>query len=275
MAPMVSERQKGRSRKVLALIAAVAILVVSGWASYLVVQRRGEQRFDANLETIQGLLALPDQSQPDAQFDRVRRFIHRNSRHGGGAEFRRVWGDKNLVAERMIAYATGRSSEPVELLCGARSNMMSAVLHKLGYETRIIALFDTDDDGLRSHTFLEVKNPETGRWETQDPDFDLYWVSKNLGSRISLADAAENLSDLKPCHEPGACGWKLDDDEGKSASKLRDYLDIISINKKLCRATTRAKLDRVFTRNGKHGRFNDLIPNRCVAFEPALGHYKN
>jgi hypothetical protein len=270
---MVSKRPNSRSRKVLVLGAAVVILVLSGWAGHLLIQRRGEQRLDANLETIQALLALPDQSQPDAQFDRVRQFIHRNSRHGAGAEFRSVLGDKNLVAERMIAHATGwQNSEPVELLCGARSNMMSAVLNKLGFETRIIALFDTDDDGLRSHTFLEVKNPETGRWETQDPDFDLYWVSKNSGSRISLADAAENLSDLEPCHKPGACGWELDSDEGKSAARLRDYLDIISIDKKLCRATTRAKLDRVFTRNGKDGRFADLVPNRCLAFEPALGH---
>jgi hypothetical protein len=77
---------------------------------------------------------------------------------------------------------------------GARSNLMSAVLEKLGYETRIIALFDTDDEGLRSHTFLEVRNPETGRWETQDPDFDLYWISKSSGLRVSLAEAAEDLS---------------------------------------------------------------------------------
>jgi hypothetical protein len=270
---MVSERPNARSGKALGVVAAIVILVVFVSASYLLVQHREAKRFDADLETIQSLLALPDQSPPEAQFDRVRQFIHRNSRHGGGVEFRSMLGDKNLVAGRMIAYATGRrDSEPVELLCGARSNMMSAILNKLGFETRIIALFDTDDDGLRSHTFLEVKNPETGRWETQDPDFDLYWVSKNSGSRISLADAAENLSDLEPCHKPGACGWELDSDEGKSAARLRDYLDIISIDKKLCRATTRAKLDRVFTRNGKHGRFADLVPNRCLAFEPALGH---
>jgi hypothetical protein len=63
---------------------------------------------------------------------------------------------------------------------------------KLGYETRIIALFDTDGEGLRSHTFLDVKNPGTGKWETQDPEFDLYWMSKSSGVRVSLADAAEN-----------------------------------------------------------------------------------
>ena len=100
---------------------------------------------------------------------------------------------------------------------------------KLGYETRIIALFDTDGEGLRSHTFLDVKNPGTGKWETQDPEFDLYWMSKSSGVRVSLADAAENLSDLEPCHQPGACGWELDDAEGKSASGLRDLLDIVCV----------------------------------------------
>jgi hypothetical protein len=267
----LSELPNARSGKVLAVLAAVVILVVmvSVWASYLLVQHHNRKRFDATLAIIQGLLALPDQSPPDAQFDRVRQFIHRNSRHGSGVEFRSMLGNKNLVAEQMIAYATGRrDSEPVELLCGARSNMMSATLEKLGYQTRIVNLFDTDNDGLRSHTFLEVKNPETGIWETQDPDYDLYWIDKNSGARVSLAESAEKLSNLEPCHQASACGWNLRDDEGKSASKLRDYLDIVCVEnkeegKRFCLFTTRAKIDRIFNRNGQRGLFCDLMPSRC------------
>ena len=100
-------------------------------------------------------------------------------------------------------------------------------------------------------------------------------MSKSSGVRVSLADAAENLSDLEPCHQPGACGWELDDSEGKSASGLRDLLDIVCVTNeangnRFCRFTTRAKPDQIFTRDGDRGRFCDLMPSRCaLGFEPA------
>lgn len=264
------------ARRALAIIAAATMLALAGWLiTYALLDQRREQRFDGSLKRIISLLVLPDQAKPEQRFDAVRHFINRNSHHADDAEFRRLLQRRDLMAEGLLGYATGQRSEPIHLLCGARSNLMSAVLQKLGYETRIIALFDTDDDEPRSHTFLEVKNPETGRWETQDPDFDLYWTSKRSGERVSLVDAAEDLSDLEPCHQPGACGWELDDAEGKSASLLREYLDIICVTnmvngKRFCRFTTRAKPDRIFTRNGARGRFCDLMPNRCaLGFEPA------
>jgi hypothetical protein len=263
------------SRKVGAIIAVIGIVVLAGWLSFdAVLDQREEQRFDNMLDNVIGLLRMPEQVKPEERFDAVRQFIHRNSRHGDDAEFRKLLGKKYLMAEGMIAYATGHRSEPIHLLCGARSNLMSAVLEKLGYETRIIALFDTDDEALRSHTFLEVRNPETGRWETQDPDFDLYWISKSSGLRVSLAEAAEDLSKLEPCHRPGACGWEVDDAEGKSAAAIRNLLDIICVTnelngKRFCRFTTRAKPDRMFSRDGDSGRFCDLMPTRCAqGFEP-------
>jgi hypothetical protein len=264
-------------RKVGAIIAVTGLLVLAGWLSLnAVMDRREEQRFDYIIDKVIGLLILQGQVKPEERFDAVRQFIRRNSRHGNDAEFRKLLGKRDLIAEGMIAYATGHRSQPIHLLCGARSNLMSAVLEKLGYETRIIALFDTDDEGLRSHTFLDVRNPKTGRWETQDPDFDLYWISKSSGLRVSLAETAEDLSKLEPCHQPDACGWEVDDGEGKSATSIRDLLDIICVTnerngERFCRFTTRAKPDRMFSRNEDRGRFCDLMPTRCAqGFEPLL-----
>jgi hypothetical protein len=240
------------------------------------LDQREEQRFDDMLEEVIGLMMLPEQLKPEERFDAVRQFIHRNSRHSNDAEFRKLLGKMDLMAEGMIAYATGHRTEPIHLLCGARSNLMASVLQKLGYETRIIALFDTDDKELRSHTFLEVMNPKTGRWETQDPDFDLYWTDKRSGVRVSLAEAAEDLSNLEPCHRSDVCGWELNDSEGKSASDLRDLLDIVCFTdeakgERFCRFTTRGEPHRIFTRNGDSGKFCELMPTRCAqGFGPLL-----
>ena len=266
-----------QARIALKLIVAIGTLVLAG--SLIVssiLDRRREQRLDGKLQTIVNLLALSEQARSHERFDTVRQFIHLNSRHGDNAEFRKLLGNNDLMAEEMISYATGQRPEPIHLLCGARSQLMSAILEKLGYETRIVNLFDTHDAGLRSHTFLEVKNPETGRWETQDPDYDIHWTDNRSGARISLSEAGEDLSILEPCHRDGVCGWDLEDDESKKPSRLRDYLDIICVTHKvkgerLCLFTTRAKADRLFSLKGNRGRFCDLMPNRCTnGFHPMV-----
>jgi hypothetical protein len=75
---------------------------------------------------------------------------------------------------------------------------MRAVLTALGYRTRDVAIFDSHSN-LKSHSFLEVLNPKTGHWETQDANFDIYWRDKQTGERISLAQRAEGLDAIEPC----------------------------------------------------------------------------
>jgi len=265
----------GIGSKALGIIAAAGLLGLAGWfvASWT-LERQQEQRFDANVETIVGLLAIPDQADPATQFDTARRFVTGHSRHAVDAEFRKVQGDRNLIAEGVIAHAADRRSEPIHLECSTRSNLLAAVLRKLGYKTRIVAIFDTGGDALRSHSFVAVLNPTTGRWETQDPDFDLYWRSKASGQRVSLAEAAEDLSDLEPCHGPSACGWEVESGEGKSASKLRGLLDIVTTTDKerdirSAHFTTRADPRKIFTVNGRRGTFCELMAKRCaLGLEP-------
>jgi len=45
--------------------------------------------------------------------------------------------------------------------CSTRTSLMSEILQKLGYDTRVVAVFDTNET-LTSHSFLEVMDPETG-----------------------------------------------------------------------------------------------------------------
>ena len=77
---------------------------------------------------------------------------------------------------------------------------------------------------------------------------------------MSLAEAAEDLSDLLPCHGPSDCGWDVESAEGKSPAKLRDLLDIVSTTDKerdvrSTHFTTRAEPDKVFTLKGSGALF--------------------
>ena len=93
---------------------------------------------------------------------------------------------KRAFTTAILAHARGTRAEPVPMECASRSNVMGAVLHALGYETRRIALFDTDTENLKGHTFLEVLNPLTGQWESQDPLYDIYWIKKGTSARASV-----------------------------------------------------------------------------------------
>jgi hypothetical protein len=143
---------------------------------------------------------------------------------------------------------------------------MGLVLQALGYETRVVAIFRSRSN-LNSHSFLEVMNPETKQWETQDPDYDIFWRSKDTAERISVAEMAEAIDDIEPCGR-GGCGWDHKSREGIRAAKLKPYLDIISITAKekatrYALYTSRADLSRTYSKGSKQGTFCEVEAKRC------------
>ncbi len=111
-------------------------------------------------------------------------------------------------------------------------------------------------------------NPSTGRWETQDVDYDIYWRNKASGERISIADAAEHIDDVEPCGRT-TCGWDTVSREGIRADHLRPYFDIISVTTEGKEAryafyTSRADLDTVYTKGSKQGTFCQVEAKRCA-----------
>jgi hypothetical protein len=150
--------------------------------------------------------------------------------------------------------------------CSTRANLMGRVLRRMGYDTRTVALFKTRGR-YASHSFLDVLDPKTGTWETQDPDYDLYWVKGPGGERVSLAEAAENLDDLMPCGRD-RCGWDHVSRDGRAAKSLIDKLDILSVTSKerdirYSVYTTRANLKQSFTVGGTTGTYCEVMAKRC------------
>lgn len=247
----------------------MAIVLVGGAIWFVIHSMREWQTtklMDAHLQEIVSMLDLPAAPDFHQRLDRIRTFINDHSTHKIDDMFRANRGHPIRYAAGVIAHARNPSLEPIHMECSTRSNLMARILRAMGYETRIVVLFNTKTN-LKSHSFLEVLNPNTDRWETQDPDYDIYWRSRGARGRTALADAAENIEDIEPCGREG-CGWDQVSREGIEAEKLRDLLDIISITDKQRRIryalyTSRADLNRIYSKAQKQGTFCQVEAKRC------------
>jgi hypothetical protein len=256
----------GRARIFGGMAGGVLLIGSAGLAADWFIEQQKVTRADAYVESIISLSGLRDIPSFYDRIDKVRTFINDNSIHKIDESFWANHGNLGAYAEEMVAYAKGTSSQPVHMECSSRTNLMARILAKLGYETRIVAIFNSRTN-LRSHSFLEVLNPETELWITQDADYDIYWRSRASGERISLADTAEVITEIEPCGRE-RCGWNHVSREGIKASKLIDYLDIISITEKkkavrYTMYTTRADLNRIYSKGSQRGSFCEVEAKRC------------
>ena len=259
-----------QSRTLKRVLAGVAGIAVIGGAVWFAADWFHEQwmtrRTNAYVTDIITMLGLADTPDFHQQIDKVRIFINDNSIHKMDEAFWASHGNTAAFAAGVLAHAKRLSTEPVHMECSTRSNLMTRILDALDYETRIVAIFNSRTN-LKSHSFLEVMNPETGRWETQDPDYDIYWRSKKSAERISLADMAEAIGEIEPCGRK-SCGWNHVSREGIRAEKLIDYLDIISITAKqksmrYALYTSRADLSTTYSKGPKQGAFCQVEAKRC------------
>jgi hypothetical protein len=243
---------------------------VTGGAVWLAIdwlhEHRMTMRTDFHVQEIISMLDLAAMSDFHHRLDTVRTFINDNSVHKIDEAFWASHGDTAAFAGGVLAHAKRLSTEPVHMECSTRSNLMARILGSLGYETRVVAIFNSRTN-LKSHSFLEVMNPVAKHWETQDADYDIYWQSKVSGERISLADAAEAIDEIEPCGR-NDCGWDHKSREGIRAEKLKPYLDIISITAKqkavrYALHTSRAALSTTYRMGPKQGTFCEVEAKRC------------
>jgi hypothetical protein len=259
-----------QSRAIKRILAGVAGIAVIGSAVWVAAdwfrERQMTKLTDAHVQEIIAMLDLTAVTDFHQQVDKVRTFINDNSIHKIDRAFWANHGNPAAFAGGLLAHAKRLSTEPVHMECSTRSGLMTRILGALGYEARIVAIFNSRTN-LQSHSFLEVMNPDSGRWETQDPDYDIYWRSKKSAVRISLAEMAEAIGEIEPCGRE-SCGWQHASREGIRAKKLMNYLDIISIteNQKAVRYalyTSRADLSATYIKGRKRGAFCQVEAKRC------------
>jgi hypothetical protein len=160
---------------------------------------------------------------PSADFDSVRRFIQVHSVHRKDAELNSLRASGGFSRE-VLRHATNERKEPVPMLCGGRARLAHDLLEALGYDARVVHIFDGESPS--SHTFTDVWNPATKLWETSDPDYNIYWRKVESGARIAVTDyALYRLNQVEPCNDHG-CGWDI----AVKANKLRTLFDRVKID---------------------------------------------
>ena len=200
------------------------------------------------------------------KIDTLRRYIVDVTAYEINDEFYRTWRDDNAMAQNILDYAHGKRPDQPPFECATRRGLMSGILKLAGFRTRAIDLYDSDDN-LASHSFLEVFNPETKMWETQDPAYDIHWENKNTGKRASVVTGLSQLKDYHPCGR-GGCGWNIVSVEQTGAKRLKDLIKIVSVIDK--QGGQRFSIykqgvdpEALYTLNKETGRFCDLIAKNC------------
>ena len=165
----------------------------------------------------------------DTTVDKIRLFLFQHTQYSEGEEFHKIWGDHNAIAKRIIAHADGTSEKRAPLECSSRSGVLENILVILGYPVRSVAVY-ADQENFISHTFSEVQNPETGKWQVHDVQFNVSWVLKNNGERASINDLIQyGFKEYEPCRTKDNCGWDLPNREGSFAKDLKEHLGLASV----------------------------------------------
>lgn len=208
----------------------------------------------------------------DAQMDILRSFVNTHSEHKIDAAFKSYWRDPDEMAKRMLAIAKGESDKNLHMECSTRSSMMGAFTKELGYRTRSVMVYGLGQDGsaLISHTFLEVQNPKTQKWQVQDPDLDLTYKIKGQAERASIEDLVKaDFENIIPCNSAGQCGWNIKSREGFPATKVQKYLGLASINdyqldrRPLLVNTKRYDLDSAVSYQGTEAPYCKHLQKNC------------
>ncbi len=163
-----------------------------------------------------------------ATADYARDFIWHNSVHKIDEEFYAHWGNTPVIVSKMISYAQGQHNHPPHLECSSRSGLMSGIMESLGYRVRSVDVYKHLDE-FPAHSFLEVLNPETDKWEIYDADYNIFWCRTADGHRAGIKDiiSAPDLDAVLPCLAGDICGWSEVFKTG--AESLRGYYGLAVI----------------------------------------------
>ena len=166
-------------------LAGLAVLALAWLAADRLGRWQDARAAEAHVREIVALLDLEAGPDFHRRLDLVRAFINDHSERKLDDEFYANRRSAAVFAAGVLAHAEGRLSDPINMECSTRTRLMRAILVALGYRTRDVAIFDSHSN-LKSHSFLEMRNPATGEWETQDADFDIYW--RDTGPRPKPTD---------------------------------------------------------------------------------------
>lgn len=156
--------------------------------------------------------------------DLVRRFIHDNSKHENIDEIYSNDGEEIIWA--MLMHAE-HGYPKKEFRCGNRSRAFELILRELGFHTREVNIstdspYSAQDAG---HVLTEILNPDSGLWELNDSDMDLYFTDGT--TRLNSMDLLTQDRSLIQACTPAECGHDIISPEGWEVSHEFGFFEFV------------------------------------------------
>ena len=141
--------------------------------------------------------------------DTARELLAANTIHSDGEWWAAHANDPYYTAEQIYKTVAGDpTAENAELLCGNMVDVFSGICSELGLEKRNIWTYSDSQGFFQGHTYLEIFNTYTNKWEIQDADYNVYYTDARTGERIGVMDMM-NASDVESFipHNSLKSGW--------------------------------------------------------------------
>lgn len=143
-----------------------------------------------------------------SKIDAVRIFIYSSSLHAEPMD-KDKW-KTILMLKKMITFNKNETNTKPHLTCGPRAKCMQYILSFLNIKSYLVQIYSDNRSSFFSHTFLNVYNQDTSRFEAQDPDYNLFYVDKSK-ERLQIQNLIfSDLSSVDPVFNNGkkiVTGW--------------------------------------------------------------------
>jgi hypothetical protein len=154
----------------------------------------------------------------------MRHCIYVNTSFSVDKKMAPMWQDRPAMMRWLYEHMSQPEKLPPLMECFYRAHTLSRSLKLLGYKAHTLTVTQ-DRDGFPDHVNVEVFNPDTKKWEVQDPSFDIHYVSKKDKSVLGPKEYLTlGYDDILPCNFEGQCDWDLKTSEGFSIRLTQDYM---------------------------------------------------
>jgi len=237
---------------------------------------RAQQRLDSQIDKILHISKINQITDFHEKVDAIRTLVNEKSIHKIDDEFYSMWRDQNAIATAFIDHING-NRHPPHMECSTRTGLLSHLLERSGYRTRTIYVF-RNDATLSNHTFLEVQNPETKIWESQDADYDIYWRHKETKDRASIVSVTADIGSYEPCNSQ-TCGWDIKSREDIPAARFKDRLSYVTLvdrkgKERLTLYAAGIDPEQQYKTSKKEGNFCDILAKNCRDGFISIDSYK-
>ncbi len=136
----------------------------------------------------------------------VQEFVHFNSVHGRDPDNEYHFRHDLNVKKLLLAALSSDKQKPL-LTCGPRARLMYDILRMYNITSKLLQVYTSDYEIVKGHQIIEVWNDHESKWESWDPDFNVYYLDKKTGRHIAYDDLVfGDLEDVLPFNR-NSKGW--------------------------------------------------------------------